>query len=119
MTDLEFIVFNLNSRCPYFSARAASSFGFADLYSQDPDLQLERYPESFVSVYLLQLYFVLFSPVWLLLLRGASDISVTMWSRWSQLAHLRPKGRGNAVFRHNNPHRWTGPDDPRLVCALA
>ena len=26
---------------------------FADLYSQDPGLQLERYPESFVSVYLL------------------------------------------------------------------
>ena len=38
---------------PLFLTRAASSFGFADLYSQDPGLQLERYPESFVSVYLL------------------------------------------------------------------
>ena len=35
-----------------------------------------------------------------------------------QLAHLRPKGRGNAVFRHFNPHRWTGPDDPRVTRAL-
>ena len=35
-----------------------------------------------------------------------------------QLAHLRPKGRGNAVFRHFNPHLWTGPDDPRVTRAL-
>ena len=46
---------------PLFSARAASSFGFADLYSQDPGLQLERYPESFVSVYLfLVVYCIIF-----------------------------------------------------------
>ena len=32
---------------------------------------------------------------------------------------LRPKGRGNAVFRHNNPHRWTGPDDPRGSCGCS
>ena len=38
----------------------------------------------------------------------------TIRVRWSHsLAHLRPKGRGNAVFRHFNPHRWTGPDDPK------
>ena len=34
-----------------------------------------------------------------MLLRGALDISVTVWSRWSHLAHLRPKGQGNAVSR--------------------
>ena len=38
----------------------------------------------------------------------------TIRVRWSHsLARLRPKGRGNVLFRHNNPHRWTGPDDPR------
>ena len=38
----------------------------------------------------------------------------TIRVRWSHsLARLRPKGRGNAVFRHFNPHRWTGPDDPK------
>ena len=52
MTDLEFIVLTSTMGAP-ISTRAASSFGFADLYSQDPGLQLERYPESFVSVYLL------------------------------------------------------------------
>ena len=31
---------------------------------------------------------------------------------------LRPKGRGNAVFRHFNPHRWTGPVAPRVTRAL-
>ena len=31
---------------------------------------------------------------------------------------LRPKGRGNAVFRNFNPHRWTDPDDPRVTRAL-
>ena len=45
---------------PLFSTRAASSFGFADLYSHDPDLQLERCSESSVSVYYFQLCFVLF-----------------------------------------------------------
>ena len=43
----------------------------------------------------------------------------TIRVRWSHsLAHLRPKGRGNAVFRHFNPHRWTGPDDPRAHLSL-
>ena len=43
----------------------------------------------------------------------------TIRVRWSHsLARLRPKGRGNAVFRHFNPHRWTGPDDPRVTRAL-
>ena len=38
----------------------------------------------------------------------------TIRVRWSHsLARLRPKGRGNAVFRNFNPHRWTGPDDPK------
>ena len=45
---------------PLFSARAASSFGFADLYSQGPDLQLERCSESSVSVYHFQLCFCIF-----------------------------------------------------------
>ena len=44
----------------------------------------------------------------------------TIRVRWSHsLARLRPKGRGNVVFRHNNPHPWTGPDDLRLACVLA
>ena len=29
-----------------------------------------------------------------------------------------PQRRGNAVFRHFNPHRWTGPDDPRAHLSL-
>ena len=34
--------------------------------------------------------------------------------RWSHsLARLRPKGRGNVVFRHFNLHRWTGPVAPK------
>ena len=38
----------------------------------------------------------------------------TIRVRWSHsLAHLRPRGRENALFRHFNPHRWTGPDDPK------
>ena len=56
--------------------------------------------------------------MWLLLLRGASDISVAMWSRWSHWAHLRPKGWGNAVFRHFNPHRRTDSQDPGVTRAL-
>ena len=44
---------------------------------------------------------------------GRSRTDGVIW-----LAHLRPKGRGNAVFRHFNPHRWTGPDDPRVTRAL-
>ena len=31
---------------------------------------------------------------------------------------LHPIGWGNVVFRHFNPHRWTGPDDPRVTRAL-
>ena len=43
----------------------------------------------------------------------------TIRVRWSHsLARLRPKGRGNVLFRHFNPHRWTGPDDPRVTRAL-
>ena len=35
------------------------------------------------------------------------------------LAHLRPKGRRNACSGFKfNPHRWTGPDDPRVTRAL-
>ena len=49
----------------------------------------------------------------------APRLDRTIRVRWSHsLAHLRPKGRGNAVFRHFNPHRWTGPDDPRVTRAL-
>ena len=43
----------------------------------------------------------------------------TIRVRWSHsLAHLRRKRRGNAVFRHFNPHRWTGPVAPRVTRAL-
>ena len=59
MTDLEFIV-QPKLWVPLFSTRATSNFGFADLYPQDPGLQLEWYPESSVSVYHLQSCFVLF-----------------------------------------------------------
>ena len=31
---------------------------------------------------------------------------------------LHPIGWGNVVFRHFNPHRWTGPDDPRAHLSL-
>ena len=38
----------------------------------------------------------------------------TIRVRWSHsLARWRPKGRGNVLFRHFNPHRWTDPDDPK------
>ena len=60
MTDLEFIVLTWTLGAPILT-RAASSFGFADLYSQGPDLQLEQCSESSVFVYYFQLYFVLFS----------------------------------------------------------
>ena len=50
--------------------------------------------------------------MWLLLLRGASVISVSTDAFWSADGpDLHPIGWGNVVFRHNNPHRWTGPDD--------
>ena len=42
----------------------------------------------------------------------APRLDRTIRVRWSHsLARLRPKGRGNVLFRHNNPHRWTGPED--------
>ena len=37
----------------------------------------------------------------------------------SFVGSFTPKGRGKVVFRHFNPHRWTGPVAPRLACALA
>ena len=50
--------------------------------------------------------------MWLLLLRGASVISVSADAFWpADGPDLHPIGWGNVVFRHNNPHRWTGPDD--------
>ena len=58
MTDLKFIVLT-QTLGALFSTRAANSFGFADLYSQDPDLQLERCSESSVSVHYFQLCFML------------------------------------------------------------
>ena len=55
----------------------------------------------------------------LLLLRGASVISVSADAFWSADGpDLHPIGWGNVVFRHNNPHRWTGPEDPRDTRAL-
>ena len=43
----------------------------------------------------------------------------TIRVRWSHsLARLRHKGRGNVLFRHFNPHRWTGHDGPKGRCAL-
>ena len=52
--------------------------------------------------------------MWLLLLRGASVISVSADAFWSADGpDLHPIGWGNAVFRNFNPHRWTGPDDPK------
>ena len=49
----------------------------------------------------------------------APRLDRTIRVRWSHsLARLRPKGRRNVVFRHNNPHRWTGPDDLKGWCVL-
>ena len=57
--------------------------------------------------------------MWLLLLRGASVISVSADAFWSADGpDLHPIGWGNVVFRHFNPHRWTGPDDPRAHLGL-
>ena len=40
----------------------------------------------------------------------APRLDRTIRVRWSHLlAHLRPKGRGNALFRHYNPHRVDRP----------
>ena len=44
----------------------------------------------------------------------APRLDRTIRVRWSHsLARWRPKGRGNVLFRNFNPHRWTGPDDPK------
>ena len=53
--------------------------------------------------------------MWLLLLRGASVISVSADAFWSADGpDLHPIGWGNACSGFKfNPHRWTGPDDPR------
>ena len=57
--------------------------------------------------------------MWLLLLRGASVISVSADAFWSADGpDLHPIGWGDVVFRHFNPHRWAGPDDPRVTRAL-
>ena len=57
--------------------------------------------------------------MWLLLLRGASVISVSADAFWSADGpDLHPIGWGNVVFRHFNPHRWTGPVAPRVTRAL-
>ena len=36
----------------------------------------------------------------------------------SFIGSLSPQRVGNPVFGHFNPHRWTGPDDPRVTRAL-
>ena len=65
MTDLEFIVLTL-TLVALILTRAASSFGFAYLYSQDPNLQLEWYPESSVFVYLLLVVYCIISPCYVM-----------------------------------------------------
>ena len=57
--------------------------------------------------------------MWLLRLRGASVISVSADAFWSADGpDLHPIGWRNVVFRHFNPHRWTGPVAPRVIRAL-
>ena len=58
--------------------------------------------------------------MWLLLLRGASVISVSADAFWSvDGPDLHPIGWGDACsgFKFNR-HRWTGPEDPRVTRAL-
>ena len=56
--------------------------------------------------------------MWLLLLRGASVWSHDPGPMESFVAHLRPIVRRDVLFRHFNPHRWTGPVAPRVTRAL-
>ena len=56
--------------------------------------------------------------MWLLLLRGASVRSDDPGPMEPFVGSFSPQRAGKRMFRHFNPHRWTGPDDPRAHLSL-
>ena len=56
--------------------------------------------------------------MWLLLLRGASVRTDDPGPMEPFVGSFTPHRAGKRMFRHFNPHRWTGPDDLRAHPSL-